>query len=819
MSVLEHCYDAGQVAAALLTVLPLSTRRLLPEGAPTAVAVHDVGKVSPGFLRKYFMDYLRRELPELVDHGGGFETNHATVGELALAEWSGTQATRLHEVVGAHHGVRSENRGRHTDRIYGGPAWAAERHGLIAELVRLLGPLPSGSLTHQQQNILAGLTCVADWIASDETLYPPAGGSPFAEGSSRAERAVRECGWQRPNFAEGMSFEEVFGSGFQPNPMQRAFIDSVKGPGVYVLEAPMGLGKTEAALYAAYRLMAAGMHHGLYFALPTRLTSNRIHLRVERFLSRICLSPSGARLAHGGAWLVERGGEELSGGGRWFTPAKRTLLYPFGVGTIDQALLAVLRVRHFFVRAFGLAGKVVILDEVHSYDMYTGSLLDRLVDLLAGIGCTVIVLSATLTTQRRAQVLPYSNPPAGDEYPLTTWFASGSWGSCPAEPPPSMTVHLSLEALSDQEVAARSVERAEQGQCVVCIANTVRRAQEWFRLVRSAAREGLDVGLLHSRFPAWRRTALEQLWMERLGRDGNRPPGAVLVGTQVVEQSVDIDADFMISELAPSDMLLQRLGRLWRHPRTGRPCDQPELLVVAGPLHQATDAASLEELIGKPNARVYAPYVLWRAYHLWSARATITLPTDIRQVLEQSYCAPHEAMPPFVEHLRHKLQRHQERLRACAAASLAAVTSMPVQRDDEYAATRYESYPTVDALLLAKLDSTGSVASMTLLDGTRVRVSEHEPNAWASRQIHSNLVALARYRFSEVTGPRYLRRHIHGPIAVLMLDGDRLTMSGRDTGFGYTPELGVFTDAPGAGSWSPAPSGVDWEVCDDEFEW
>ena len=135
---------------------------------------------------------------------------------------------------------------------------------------------------------------------------------------------------------------------------------------------PWDRAKQKPALYAAYRLMTAGCHYGLYFALPTRLTSNRIHERVNKFLSKIVAGDQAANLVHGTAWLaqLQSGGEEMRSGYAWFHPAKRSLLWPFGVGTIDQALLSVLRVNHYFVRAFGLAGKVVILDEVHSYVLY-----------------------------------------------------------------------------------------------------------------------------------------------------------------------------------------------------------------------------------------------------------------------------------------------------------------------------------------------------------------------------------------------------------------------------------------------------------------
>src|SRR5690606_33072675 len=147
---------------------------------------------------------------------------------------------------------------------------------------------------------------------------------------------------------------------------------------------------------------------GIYFALPTQLTSNKIYERFNAFLERILAEGCRhrSRLLHGKAWLVDTDmGEEGRPGGAWFNHAKRGLLAPFAVGTIDQALMAAMNVKHGFVRAFGLAGKVVILDEVHTYDAYTGTLLNALVELLRELHCTVIILSATLNRERRQELL------------------------------------------------------------------------------------------------------------------------------------------------------------------------------------------------------------------------------------------------------------------------------------------------------------------------------------------------------------------------------------------------------------------------------
>ena len=211
------------------------------------------------------------------------------------------------------------------------------------------------------------------------------------------------------------------------------------------------------------------------------------------------------------------------------------MLYPYAVGDIDQALLGVLNVKHSFVRLFGLAGKVVILDEVHSYDMYTGTLLDELVDRLRQIGCTVIVLSATLTGARRNRLVPsLASAQMVEDYPLMTGL--------PVEAPPfasrlpgpkPRSTQVRLEPWDGLRVAKEAVQAASSGVCVVCIANTVAKAQAWYRAVKSAmADEAFPVGVLHARFPMFQREKIEDDWMAKLGKGTRRPHGCVLIATR-----------------------------------------------------------------------------------------------------------------------------------------------------------------------------------------------------------------------------------------------------------------------------------------------
>ena len=317
-SVHEHCSDVAEVARALVDELASPVSGLLGSNPVAVAATHDIGKVSPGFQLKYFRESVREHLPQLAAHSlENYATGHAAISEAAVNAHLSSEArgTRLGAVLGAHHGRRAEP-GRDDHGVYGGATWAAERQALIRRLSEEFGSLDDNQLL--DPHVLAGFVCVADWIGSDERFFPAAGLGPRVDRAALARQAVGECGWQPPRLVSDLTFEQVFG--FAPRPLQRDFVDAVDGPGVYVLEAPMGSGKTEAALYAAYRLISRKANSGLYFALPTRLTSDKIHERVRDFLSKIAEGDVDVRLAHGDAWLraFQSGGGELAPGQGWF---------------------------------------------------------------------------------------------------------------------------------------------------------------------------------------------------------------------------------------------------------------------------------------------------------------------------------------------------------------------------------------------------------------------------------------------------------------------------------------------------------------------
>jgi len=673
------------------------------------------------------------------DWGGHAGTSQVTVQALELPEY-------IPGILGQHHGfIPDVGSKRAGDSRFGGKAWQVEREKLLVWLKDALKLDWPTIRDFPQARLVAGLTTVADWIGSGEFFEDPK--APWRPAISQA---LDKAGFVTPQYRQGLSFSDVFGKGFSPRPAQQALINQINGSGVYVLEAPMGVGKTEAALYAAYRLLETQQATGVYFALPTQLTSNKMYQRFNQFLGAILDEHCALRalLLHGDAWLVETDmGEEGRPGGSWFNQAKRGLLAPFAVGTVDQALMAAMNVRHGFVRAFGLAGKVVILDEVHTYDAYTGSLLDALIRLLRELHCTVIVLSATLNQSRRSELLDSSV--GSHAYPLVSAIPKcGSLTEVAVPVDAERTVAIKL--LPDDALACEeALLRAEQGQQVLWIENTVREAQQRYLDLAARAHDlGVECGLLHSRFTQQDRQTIEEKWVSLFGKEGassRGEKGRILVGTQVLEQSLDIDADFLVMRFAPTDMLLQRMGRLWRHASTKRPDSaRAEAWILAPGLD-----AAIENPVGAfgSTAYVYDPYVLCRSLEVWKEKGQVVLPTDIRDLIEATYADRTETgnMTRWQRELDegNKKLHHigRKALRQFARVALAEVGQT---QSDKQAQTRYSEGDAFDVLLLkqAKPGTSEESAILTLLDGTELelplRKSALPPSAW--RRITARLM-------------------------------------------------------------------------------
>ena len=693
---LFHTFDVGIVARELwqsglheairrffVTELGLSEQETIA-WLSFFIALHDTGKASPAFIRQ---DQKAQEALQQL----GFmfrpvnkKCPHGVITAYVLADllepisrdkkFLRVFGRALGIAVGGHHGTFSGDKVGPRQR--GKDKWEEARKGLVEELARLfhvsLATLPNYSQNRAFYVLLAGLTCVADWIGSNEEHFPyaPSGTSPekyVILAQQRAYDAIKGMGWANWKPPTSVAtFERLFPSIQSPWPCQRraeTLAPQLTGSASLVLiEAPMGEGKTEAAMFFADYWAAKLQQQGCYFALPTQATSNQMFGRVRQFIAgRYPAQSVNLQLVHGANLLSEeftalrfRTYPEEDGSLNeahgsitvedWFLPKKRALLAPFGVGTIDQALMAVLQTRHFFVRLFGLAHKTVIIDEVHAYDTYMSVLLERLLEWLHALGCSVVMLSATLPARKRQQfVQAYGGQPPVQSagYPQMTWVSGEKSGSVNF----SAVQHrqIALHPLGDStiELVEKLREAVKGGGCVAIVCNTVGRAQEVYRVLRQQHFvEPENLQLLHSRFPFDEREKRERRALESFGKGGTRPHAAILVSTQIIEQSLDLDFDLMITDLAPADLVLQRAGRLHRH-KNERPAQLREPVLWLRMPDLGVD--------GVPDFRasqkIYDLYILLRSYTALKDRNTIHLPEDLPTIVEEVYGAE-GAWPP-----------------------------------------------------------------------------------------------------------------------------------------------------------------------------
>ncbi|MFH1096453.1 MAG: CRISPR-associated helicase Cas3' [Candidatus Desantisbacteria bacterium] len=723
VSVETHCRIVGYVAQELLSRLPAWLREsLFPEGSELIAAAHDVGKVSPAFQEK-----IHRNIKEILglmdpdqDRNIGY---HSAVSQATVNQ----SPKYVPEILGRHHGYNSQGINLPDSEVYGGFDWQKQRMDLLDVLKKDLNvdwPIIPAAL---HSDVLAGLTTVADWIGSGH-LFDEAdkNGCPVQESLKKLiSQAVDQAGFVTPCIRKNLTFYDLFN--FNPYHIQTQFIESITTYGTYVLEAPMGIGKTEAALYAAYKTLEDGRATGIYFALPTQLTSDKIYDRMNQFLSKILDEKDHNRqllLLHGSAWLRDTElGEEGAPGHSWFNSSKRGLLSPFAVGTVDQALMAVMNVKHGFVRTFGLAGKVVILDEVHSYDSYTGSILKELVSSLRKLHCTVIILSATLTDKQRHSIVgvPFNNADPEKNisaYPLIAIYPKdGEAQEHEVQRLEDSQVSICISE-NDDKAVDEVLLRVERGEQVLWIENTVNEAQQKYCYLAAKAREmRLDCGLLHSRFLKVDRQKNEGKWVGLFGKTGRvsrQEKGRVLVGTQVLEQSLDIDADFLVTRLCPTDMLFQRLGRLWRHRENDsiRPEEARRNAWILAP--SLNDAIEHQGSLGK-SAMVYSPYILCRTLEVWQDVLSIKLPGEIRILLEDTY----RERPEDGNMARYK-QEIEKRRNTLSRLALTGISRGGTTLPESKACTRYSEIESVEVLLIKNQRQIDDGILLRLLDDSEL---------------------------------------------------------------------------------------------------
>ena len=473
-------------------------------------------------------------------------------------------------------------------------------------------PLPAAP---DFQHMFLGLCTLADWIGSNQEWFPfcdQPDSRYMDRARSIAEDSMRKVGLDLSGQRAALSSETPdFSSLFQfsPNAIQQASVDDTPlNEQLAIIESETGSGKTEAALWRFAHMYQKGLVDGLYCALPTRSAAVQLHRRVKRFVEK--LFPAGHTppvvLAVPG-YDTEEGADSIaleynshSAGHRegeekpWASEGpKRYLASQIAVGTVDQAMMAALRVRHAHMRAACLARNLLVVDEVHASDTYMRRILKPLLDSHLSVGGYALLMSATLGSVARTYWLSnrpriIDDAPALDEaiaapYPAISIRSSGNAPRGTGENDRQKTVTMTAQPwMPDRRsVAAQALEAARAGAKVLVVRNTVGYAittQQALEEIAPVAERAFlfscedTLTLHHGRFASADRRLLDHEVERRLGRE--RPPGGmVVVGTQTLEQSLDIDADLLITDLCPVDVLLQRIGRMHRHPRDRHPRD------------------------------------------------------------------------------------------------------------------------------------------------------------------------------------------------------------------------------------------------------
>lgn len=698
--------------------------------------LHDIGKVS-GF-QLCDARAREGSGPRLAEGGwtGGTRLGHDEAGMVCAAavmnslgfddERGQGVVDRVAEIIGGHHGRfwQYEGAPAYGEPFLGGAGWARQRDAHAAAVFEAVGaPGQPPRFRAEAAVLVTGVVILADWLVSQEGYLrrrqlslEDSLGEHFARSCREAEELGREAGLARVEL-ERAGFAQAYGIAGEPNALQRSVMEELPaavaerratgGAGIVLVTAAPGDGKSESALEAERVLSAAFGTRGFTFALPTMATSDQMHDRVARALVNQGGAEAGLTLTHSMAWLSAAYAEEDlaagqavlvgedSGAGagdgpgrrraspeqelmrprRWLRGAKRPLLAQYAVGTVDQALMGVLPVRHNALRLLALSGKTFIVDEAHAYDPYMQVLLGRLLNWLGAYGVPVVLLSATLPVSVSDRLIKEYLRGAGwkksellgrsFKAPYPGWLyvdAATGEPSCisqqrrveqAAERPMDLAVAVEPVVHGDRggdkarpAVIARCLEPliADRG-CALLVCNTVSDAQQTYAWLRAhLSRRGLapeDILLLHARFPGDVREARTREVTAGMGRPGPRPKRRIIVATQVVEQSLDLDADVVISDLAPLALLLQRAGRCWRHEthwaRHGRPGDLPRPAWAAAPRLVVLDPLAGGGAVPAHWGEVYPEHLLRETSRVLAepGRASIAIPADVQDLVEE----------------------------------------------------------------------------------------------------------------------------------------------------------------------------------------
>ena len=552
--------------------------------------------------------------------------------------------------------------------------------------------------------LLAAITVISDWLGSNEQFFPFCSESmELSEywanyALANAEKAVATLP-KRSSITPFNGIKNLFPFIEKPTPLQQQALSCQLtniGPELFIMEDVTGAGKTEASMILAHRLMAVGKAQGIYIGMPTQATANGIYQRTAKVYGQLYQADSHPSLvlAHGASYMnptftqtiinldnisqqkyLNNDNSASSECNEWFVDTrKKSLLAEVGVGTLDQALMAVMPFKHQSLRLLGLRHKLLILDEVHAYDSYMVKLLESLLHYHASQGGSAIILTATLPFFLREKLLNafYSGLTSTPSsltlntdlpFPLFTQLNQKSLVEQAIETRDEVKRQVKIDWIDNINSGIEKIKKAiEQGKIICWIKNSVADAISLYQQIKQNLHlDTKQILLFHSRFAYCDRLAIEQKTIEWAGKTSNNTirSAKIIIATQVIEQSLDLDFDEMISDIAPIDLLIQRAGRLQRHVRDkhgniksathqNQPRDErnPPILTVFAPTWQDDPS---EDWLDNPEFRntkyVYANHAyLWFTQRVLRERGVITMPEEARLLIEAVY--RHDLEPP-----------------------------------------------------------------------------------------------------------------------------------------------------------------------------
>lgn len=665
-------------------------------------ALHDAGKANPWFQNRAFDPEDRSFDPKRTgDHvtpmvnmlhsEARWNALSSAMNLDAMYPWFGSQWDTMDwlRVTWSHHGrpVEPEDGpkniwpGETLQRLSAVASWAREWYPDAFE------KKAPALRSEQVQHLFNGALTLADWIGSDTDFFEL---SPGLTAPSDAIDTARCRAWDALQNLGLILSRDVDSAllnildGYSPYQIQediQALSASSEGT-LTVLESATGSGKTEGALGRYAHLLEDGLVDSMYFAVPTRAAAKQLYKRIKKARNRI-FGTKEPRVHLAVPGYLSAGDEEgtrfnqrsenMEPQGWAAESSKRYTASPIAVGTIDQVLLATLRNSHAHLRLAGLARSFLVVDEVHASSVYMNELLQNVLSVHQKMGGHTLLMSATLGSKARADFtgedVPDFEEAKKQSYPRLS-HVNGSTLEEPKRPDApggnDKDVSIELEGWMRQPeaIARRAEQAAAEGAHVLVIRNTVKACQRLFEEIdkRYALRVEHDAGEVatphHSRYCAADRKRLDDHIETVYGKHEIEENGekqivrptdghVITVATQTVEQSLDIDADLLITDLCPMDVLLQRIGRLHRHDREGRRSEahtNPHCLVLTPAVRDLTAAIDSDSGKGYPGPGLGSVYgdlciieATWRALaKRHEVGGTLSIPDDNRTLVEEA---------------------------------------------------------------------------------------------------------------------------------------------------------------------------------------